>query len=439
MEKEHRYKQYMYSYPHKTAYGTLRDIHLKDYTGRLVERENSLYFHIPFCQYKCGYCNLFSVTGQSQDGMCAYVDGMQRQAKQLSGIIPENVKFMDLTLGGGTPLILPEPLLHKVFWMAKEYFGFEAEGHSVVVETSPNQTTEEKLALLKEEGVDRVSIGVQSFQPEELTRLHRFHTAESARKALQSIQKTGFDCVNVDLIYGIPGQTIDSLLDSLKQALEFEPEELFVYPLYIKPETILFRQGMKQSGHTFFMYQCVRDFLKEEGYQPHSMRRFVKTEAGGCKKLPESLCGFGNTISIGCGGRSYIDNLHFCTPYAVKQEHCLSIIKEYLEREDHLQITHGYILSLEEQKRRYVIKHILFGRGINRQDYRRHFGKEVQMDFPLLQEWEQENYITIGEEFISLTEEGFALSDYLGPKLISPEVKAKSEKFYQGRKEWEDR
>ena len=126
MDTEHRYKQYMYSYPHKTAYQTMRDIHLKDFAGRLTEGENSLYFHIPFCQTKCGYCNLFSVTGQSKDGMHAYVNAMQRQAEQLAGILPEEVRFTDLTLGGGTPLILPELLLRRVFRMAREYFAFDS-------------------------------------------------------------------------------------------------------------------------------------------------------------------------------------------------------------------------------------------------------------------------------------------------------------------------
>lgn len=424
---ENPYRQYMYSYPHKTAYGRLQDVHLKDYLSRLTGRENSLYLHIPFCQYKCGYCNLFSVAGQSERWMRDYVDAMQRQAEQISTALPKGVKFTDLTLGGGTPLILPPSLLRRVFSMARDSFGFESEGHSVVVETSPNQTTEEKLALLKEEGVKRISIGVQSFHEEELAALHRFHKVESVRRALRSIRKMEFECMNIDLIYGIPGQTMDSLKDSLQQALEYEPEELFVYPLYVKPGTFLYQQGLKRSGDTFLMYQCVRDILRDAGYQPHSMRRFVKSS----QKLPESLCGFGDTISIGCGGRSYIDELHFCTVYAVKQEDCLTILKEYLETEDFLKITNGFILSPEEQKRRYVIKHILFGRGINQQDYQRHFGRTVLQDFPLIKEWEQEGYVTAGEEYITLTEDGFALSDDLGPQLISSEVSKRTEEFYE--------
>lgn len=83
------YVQYMYSYPHKTAYGPLSEICLEDYIQRLAGGENSLYFHIPFCQSKCGYCNLFSVTGQPEDFMSAYVDAMEGQAEQLRSILPE--------------------------------------------------------------------------------------------------------------------------------------------------------------------------------------------------------------------------------------------------------------------------------------------------------------------------------------------------------------
>ena len=106
MYVENPYIQYMYSYPHKTAYHTLENIDLKKYLQKLAGRENSLYFHIPFCQYKCGYCNLFSVAGQPEQLMSEYVDAMERQAVQLSGALPEGAAFSDLTFGGGTPLLL---------------------------------------------------------------------------------------------------------------------------------------------------------------------------------------------------------------------------------------------------------------------------------------------------------------------------------------------
>lgn len=428
MPTSNPYTQYMYSYPHKTAYRTLTDVHLKDYISRLSCSENSLYFHIPFCQTKCGYCNLFSVTGKSTEWMQSYVDAMEKHAKQLADILPNDVSFQDLTLGGGTPLILSEEQLCKVFTIARNILGFEPENNSIIIETSPNQTTLEKLALLKKEHVNRISIGVQSFHDNELSAIYRMHNSDSAKRALHDIKNMDFDCVNIDLIYGIPGQTTDSLLASLTQALKFEPDELFVYPLYVKPGTLLHSKNIQRLDEAFEMYKLVHSFLKKAGYHPHSMRRFVKDNVD---TLPESLCGFGNTISIGCGGRSYVGNLHFCTPYAVGQTQCLPILNEYIAKEDFLNISHGFFLNENEEKRRYVIKHILFGKGINRMDYKSHYHQDVLVDFPLIKDWIDTDYATINTDFITLTEEGFALSDYLGPQLISSEVMERSTAFYK--------
>ena len=422
MQIKNPYIQYMYSYPHKTAYRALENVDVRAFFNQLIGEKNSLYFHVPFCQYKCGYCNLFSLAGQSEQMMVDYVDAMERHAKQMSRVLPSGVEFEDLTIGGGTPLILSEDLLERIFRMAENYFAFYPKKGAVVVETSPNQTTASKLKLLKQYGTTRISIGVQSFHDDELKALSRFHTVATAKKALSLIKEESFSCVNIDLIYGIPGQTRESLLESVEQAIAFEPEELFVYPLYIKKGTGLYGRNenvtVGQTEKTYELYRFVREVLRERGYQPYSMRRFVKSAI----MEQTSLCGFGNTISIGCGGRSYIGNLHFCTPYAVRQDNCLKLVKDYIERENHLQVDYGFLLNEDEQKRRYVIKHILFGMGICKEDYRQRFHSPVEVDFPQLIEWVQQGYADDQEKYIVLTETGFALSDYLGPQLISSKV-----------------
>lgn len=452
-EKINSYIQYMYSYPHKTAYRRLKDIYLQDYMGQLsggrAEAGCSLYFHIPFCQYKCGYCNLFSLAGASGGFMEEYVDSMERQAEQWAGMLPGDVRFSDFTLGGGTPLILPEHLLRRIFRIARDYFGMDCQKCPVIVETSPNQTTEEKCSLLKEEGVTRISLGIQSFHPKELEVLHRHHPVEQAQKAIEIIQSSGIDCLNLDFIYGIPGQSIETLRDTLLRAFTYHPEELFVYPLYIKPETALDREQVKPSGNIAVMGRFVREFLREHGYMPYSMRRFVRqtceTLSGVRKGASEqarslhgedrgrgtspSLCGFGNTLALGCGGRSYIGNLHFCTPYAVRQESCRQILESYIGQRDYCRPSHGFLLSGEEQRRRYVIKHILFETGIDRRDYRQHFAGEPEFDFPCLKGWIADGYAVSADDRIYLTEEGFLLSDYLGPQLISEEVRRRMDSF----------
>lgn len=415
------YQQYMYSYPHKTAYGALEGVRLTDYVDRLSGRECSLYFHIPFCQSKCGYCNLFSVTGQDESQMGQYIDAMERQAEQLSAILPESVIFSDLTLGGGTPLILSDVQLERVFRIAERQMRFVPEGRQIVVETSPAQTTEGKLEILREHHVTRISMGVQSFFQEELRTLNRSHTPAQVRRAMEMIRRVGFPCVNLDLIYGIPGQTKESLLFSVDEALAYEPEELFVYPLYIKKDTYLSSKALERPETTYEMYVALRKYLRERGYVPYSMRRFVKR--GDLRGL--TGCGFDNTLSIGCGGRSYIDDLHFCMPYGVRQSRCREILEEYITEQDYLAVRHGFLLTEEEQRRRYVIKNILFGCGLSKKEYRNYFLTEPEQDFPLLSEWVKDGYACADEGRIRLTETGFSLSDYLGPMLISADVRKK--------------
>jgi len=424
--KMNPYIQYMYSYPHKTAYGPLKGIHLKDYADRLSESENSLYFHIPFCKSKCGYCNLFSVAGQDETFMEKYVDAMERQAAQFAEILPKDAKYADLTLGGGTPLLLSEKQLERIFLIAEMQMGFNGENSHIIVETSPGQTTKEKLCILKEHHVTRVSMGVQSFQEEELKIINRSHSAGQAERAIEWIRQVGFACLNLDLIYGIPGQTRESLVQSVDRALEWEPEELFIYPLYIKEDTYLFQKAVKKPGNMYEMYLYIREYLKEKGYTPYSMRRFVRN--GNTASL--GSCGFGNTVSIGCGGRSYIGNLHFCTPYGVKQSDCMGILQKYMGQQDFLAIRHGYLLSEEEQRRRYVIKNILFGGGLSEDEYRDVYLGDVMADFPVLQEWIRGNYAYGNHGKVMLTEKGFSLSDYLGPMLISKEVREKMTQYY---------
>ena len=425
-----RYTQYMYSYPHKTAYRPLVGVNLKDHLSCLSGKGQSLYLHLPFCETKCGYCNLFSVTGQSPETIDQYLDSLRRQSRQYSSLLTDTV-FSDLTIGGGTPLLLTLSQLEQMFSIVRENLTLGKEVQ-IVIETAPAQTTSEKLALLKEQRVTRVSMGIQSFSDQELLCLKRFHSAHQARRALDRLMDTGFPVVNLDFIYGIPGQTISSLLASLREAVSWKPEEIFLYPLYIKHGAGLERQlaqGMVLDQElAFLQYKEASDFLKSQGYRQDSMRRFIRQPSA----REFSDCGASASLSLGCGGRSYLGRLHACTPYAITRGSCLRELQRCMEETDYPQIRHGIFLSEDEQKRRHLIRNLLILPGISRKDYRKKFGREAEMDFPLLKKWVSEGYIQELGDFFSLTETGLGLSDYLGPQLISPAIQA-------AMKEWEER
>lgn len=423
------YLQYMYSYPHKTAYRPMPSLSLADYFPKLEGSGNGLYLHIPFCQTKCGYCNLFSVTGSSSQDVDDYLTAVERQIAQYQSLLPASCEFSEFTVGGGTPLLLNEKQLDRIFTGLNRVPPF-ANLREIVIETAPNQTTKEKLRLLKQAGVTRISMGIQSFSDAELKTLARWHSAKKAEEALDLLMSEGFPCVNIDFIYGIPGQTEASFLQSLEKALGFAPDELFIYPLYIKHGAGLekqIRQGMVlEPQKAYQQYQKAAQFLKESGYQQDSMRRFVRRKESVRRKFSD--CGFGTSLALGCGGRSYLGELHFCTPYAINQKDCLSQLKKFMETEDFTKVTHGILLSEEEQKRRYIIKHLFIYPGLDEEAYKEHFQSTPQEDFPLLEKWMKEGYLT-RTSFLAMTDYGLGLSDFLGPQMISPEIRKKMEEW----------
>lgn len=422
------YVQYMYSYPHKTAYRPLEGISLRDYTGILAGKGHGLYLHVPFCQTKCGYCNLFSITGQGEEAFDQYLDGVKRQCRQYSQILnPCQTRFSEFIIGGGTPLLLSETQLSRVFELVQAYFVMEND-KEIGIETAPNQTEIGKLRILKEAGVTRISIGVQSFSDKELKALGRSHQAKRAREALELLKRMDFPCINMDFIYGIPGQSVDSLLKSLQEALFYEPDEIFLYPLYIKHGAgLIYRKVSPDWRHGYEQYQKAAEFLQASGFRQDSMRRFVK----GREKREFSECGFKTSLALGCGGRSYLGNLHFCTPYAITQDTCLKQLKEFEHTEDFSVISHGILLSNEEMRRRYVIRHLLIRPGIPLNQYQTCFGSRAMEDFPVLKKWVDQGFLRIeqshektgSEDFLTLTELGMGFSDYLGPEMISDNVR----------------
>ncbi len=287
------YVQYMYGYPHKTAYRPLEGVSLEQYVHFLKGNGHGLYVHLPFCQSKCGYCNLFSVTGQDEEAVDRYLQAFERQSRQYQHLLQSvRTQFQELTIGGGTPLYLTRQQLEQMFAVLEDCFSF-ANRREVIIETAPNQTDIGKLRMLKQAGVTRVSMGIQSFHNAELLALGRSHYAAAARQALHLVKDMGFSCVNTDFIYGIPGQTTESLLDSLKEALLFEPDEIFLYPLYVKHGAGLEYEGVVPDGEqAYIQYRHASRFLKSEGWRQDSMRRFVRQ----AKEREYQSCGFGTSL-----------------------------------------------------------------------------------------------------------------------------------------------
>ena len=409
-----RYVSYMYSYPHKTAYRTLTPpVSLSPYLERLEGREASLYFHIPFCAHKCGYCNLFSQQCCDAERISLYLHTMRRQAEQLS-VAAQGLKFTSFAVGGGTPLILDEGQLEELFCLA-ELFGVHPSRVFTSVETSPEYTQKSVLRQLRARGVERLSMGVQSFSETELKKLKRRPGLGTVVGALENIVESGFPQFNLDLIYGIEGQTVESFMRSLNTALTYRPNELFIYPLYVRPGTRINVRSTDDIGYA--IYKSARELLVGQGFVQTSMRRFVRRET----TETEFSCGDEVMLSCGAGGRSYLGNLHYATPYAVRQQAIADEIDHYIRTTDFMTAANGFLLSTEEMQIRFIIKNLMYHRGVDLAEYEKRFGEKP--DRNLFREFTDRGWIEETGRIVRLTEEGMAYSDYIGQAFISPVVR----------------
>ena len=392
-----RYVSYMYSYPHKTAYRTLTPpVSLSPYLERLEGREASLYFHIPFCAHKCGYCNLFSQQCCDAERISLYLHTMRRQAEQLS-VAAQGLKFTSFAVGGGTPLILDEGQLEELFCLA-ELFGVHPSRVFTSVETSPEYTQKSVLRQLRARGVERLSMGVQGFNETELKKLKRRPGLGTVVGALENIVEAGFPQFNLDLIYGIEGQTVESFMRSLNTALTYRPNELFIYPLYVRPGTRIDVRSTDDIGYA--IYKSARELLVGQGFVQTSMRRFVRRET----TETEFSCGDEVMLSCGAGGRSYLGNLHYATPYAVRQQAIADEIDHYIRTTDFMTAANGFLLSTEEMQIRFIIKNLMYHRGVDLAEYEKRFGEKP--DRNLFREFTDRGWIEETGRIVRLTEEG---------------------------------
>ncbi|MFE4571583.1 STM4012 family radical SAM protein [Paenibacillus chitinolyticus] len=433
------YRSYLYSYPHKTAYRELdRKIPLQELWADEPAETFFLYMHIPFCGARCGFCNLFTLPDKRTGAHEQYVDALERQAREWAPHVAHK-KFARFAVGGGTPTLLDPALLDRVFRIAEDVMGLDSGEASISVETSPETVTAERLDILQAHRVDRVSMGIQSFVDAEAAAIYRPQMPLVVEKALEQLKRYKFPILNLDLIYGLPGQTVDTWLYSLERALAYEPEEIFIYPLYTREHTIVKPEEIRQRGADIRMacYTAARDRLLAAGYTQYSMRRFAKESASSPKTLLPYGCQEEGMVGLGCGARSYTQNVHYATRYAVSRSATAGIIADYVAAERHDLIDYGFVLDEGERKRRFILKALLHREGLELASYARRFGTKALEDYPELNRLTETGLAEhvpgtgAGEDgsLFRLTDDGIALSDSIGDWFISPETRARMEGY----------
>lgn len=422
------YLGYAYAYPHKTAYRAfVPALSLRDVWRDEDVRALFLYVHVPLCEMRCGFCNLFTHVGAPDDFAQRFVDALYRQADAVASALPAGFSFARFAVGGGTPTFLGASQLGRVLTLASQYFQID---HTLVpssVEASPATVQPAIVELLTQWHVDRVSMGVQSFLEEETRALGRPQKPAEAHRALRLLRDARFPTLNVDLIYGAHGQTEASFVHSIASALEYAPEELFLYPLYVRPLTGLGRKRLNAVSTRHELYRAGRAYLLAHGYQQVTMRLFRRSDVP-TRSAPDYCCQRDGMVGLGAGARSYTSRRHYSFEYAVSRSAVRSILDAYLSssRADFERIEVGTDLSAEEQRRRFVIQSVLSGEGLDHRAYEARFGNPWQLDFPELSELSALDWAHDDGSTLKLTAEGYGYSDVIGPWLYSDAVRAAS-------------
>lgn len=416
------YQSYVYSYPHKTAYRVFPARSLSEIWAAEKRDALFLYIHIPFCEMRCGFCNLFTTVNHNDDFVTQYIHTVQRQAQRIKTALG-NAQFARFALGGGTPTQLPIAALEAVLNVAETTMGAQLKEIPMSVEVSPETATPEKLQLLRDRGTDRISIGVQSFVDQEVRATQRQQTSQQVQAALTRICETGFSTLNIDLIYGLPGQTVETWLHSIRTALQFQPEEIYLYPLYVRPLTGLGLSDRQWDDHRLACYRAGRDLLRAAGYTQVSMRMFRSNCAIDIAG-PVYCCQSDGMVGLGCGARSYTRSLHYSNDYAVNAKEIRSIIEQYINSDDTVfdQVNYGFELNQAEQQRRFILLSLLSEEGLNCLAYDDRFSSDALTDFSELQQLIDWNLAHLQTHLLTLTESGMERSDAIGPWLFSHRV-----------------
>ncbi len=244
---------------------------------------SGLYVHVPFCRSKCPYCDFYSITDLD------LVDSWLQAVSQELGLYCQTFPAFDsLYLGGGTPSLLNYLQLGNLL-DALRCEGSFLPDCEVTLEANPDDLSREKLVFYRKIGINRLSLGVQSFDDAELAFLGRRHTAAQSRLAIGLAREAGFDNLSLDLMYGLPGQSLTGWEETLAAALSFNPEHLSCYQLTVEPGTELARrqsEGVKSlvdEDRERELFLFTSDYLKEHGYLHYEISNFARGEERRCR------------------------------------------------------------------------------------------------------------------------------------------------------------
>ncbi len=372
-----------------------------------------IYIHVPFCVSKCAYCDFYSLPcaerGITDNAKRAYTGALIRHIEQISQKY-KNTVIDTVFVGGGTPTLLHCDSIYELTGAVKRCFDL-SELKEFTFEANPATFDEEKLSVMRECGVDRLSIGMQSACENELSALGRIHTYKDTENSVKLARKCGFNNINLDIMYGIPYQTKDSFISTLRNAVSLSPEHLSVYGLQIEEGTQIFKNREKyvfpSEDEEYEMTFAMLRLLRENGYERYEISNYSKP--GYECKHNLAYWTRGEYLGFGCGAYSFFDGRRY---------YCERDLEAYVKCKDFDSITAtDEVLTENDEAEEYIMLSLRLARGFSA-DVLRGMTENADTYIKRTEKFVVSGLMRENNGFLSFTDEGFNVSNGIISKII---------------------
>lgn len=369
-------------------------------------KELGIYVHIPFCKQKCSYCDFISYSNKNEF-VEKYIEALKQEIKENAS---KEYEITTIYIGGGTPSYIEEKHIVEVLETIKQNYNV-CKNAEITIEVNPGTASKNKLEAYVKAGINRISIGLQSTNNDLLKMIGRIHNYEEFLNTYKTAKKAGFENINVDLMIGLPNQTLKDINESLEKIISLEPKHISVYSLIVEEGTVIERKiengelELPSEELERKEYWQVKKTLEKNGYKHYEISNFAKE---GYESKHNSNCWEQKEyLGFGVAGHSYMNGKRFSN---------VETIEEYLQQNE--RIIHE-VQNLESQKKEYMLLGLRKIDGIKISKFKNKFGTNPIMEFKdELNKLVNEKLIEIDLDEIKLTKKGIDLANLVWEEFI---------------------
>ena len=375
-----------------------------------------LYFHIPFCIRKCNYCDFLSFGGTTEEEQKDYFRVLHREIEFYSSIYSNKYYVDSIFVGGGTPSLVEEGLIHELMSAVRNGFSVD-QNAEISIESNPKTLTKKKLETYLAAGINRLSMGVQSFDENLLSAMGRVHSPEDILANYALARECGFRNFNLDLMFAIPGQTKQIWLNTLRQAIELEPEHISFYSLQLEegtPYFSMFQEGslkeIEDELDREMYHEAIKTF-KDSGYQHYEISNASK-DGYQCRHNLK-YWSMDDYLGLGIGAHSYMGGVRFSN---------ITNLKDYVQAEPNTASSNRspfvqwhHKNTKEENISEYIFTGMRKLEGLDLRDFETRFEMSIEDIFSAnwhrLQKYIDEEYLVKSAENMRFTIKGIDISN----------------------------